>query len=87
VADSCRHGEKTSGSNYLTRLVTVSLSGRTLLHGGRWKDHIKMDFREIGCGDMDWIELVQWWIFVNRYWASRLRKSRKFIDQLITVNF
>jgi len=25
----------------------------------RWEDNIKMDFQEVGCGDMDWIELAQ----------------------------
>ena len=25
----------------------------------RWKDNIKMDLKEVGCGGMDWIELVQ----------------------------
>jgi hypothetical protein len=25
----------------------------------RWEDKIKMDFQEVGCGDMDWIELAQ----------------------------
>jgi hypothetical protein len=25
----------------------------------RWEDHIKMDLQEVGCGVMDWIELVQ----------------------------
>jgi len=25
----------------------------------RWEDNIKMDFQEVGCGSMDWIELVQ----------------------------
>jgi hypothetical protein len=25
----------------------------------RWKDNIKMDFQEVGCGRMDWIELAQ----------------------------
>ena len=25
----------------------------------RWEDSIKMDLREVGCGDMDWIELAQ----------------------------
>jgi len=25
----------------------------------RWEDNIKMDLQEVGCGDMDWIELVQ----------------------------
>jgi len=35
----------------------------------RWEDNIKMDLQEVGCGDMDWIELVQdrvrWWALVN----------------------
>ena len=25
----------------------------------RWEDNIKTDLQEVGCGDMDWIELVQ----------------------------
>jgi len=24
----------------------------------RWEDNIKMDLQEVGCGVMDWIELV-----------------------------
>jgi hypothetical protein len=34
-------------------------------HKHRWQDNIKMDLQEVGCGGMDWIELVQdrdrWW--------------------------
>jgi hypothetical protein len=26
--------------------------------GHRWEDNIKMDFQEVGCGGMDWIELA-----------------------------
>jgi len=25
----------------------------------RWEDNIKMNLQEVGCGDMDWIELAQ----------------------------
>jgi len=25
----------------------------------RWEDNIKMDLQDVGCGDMDWIELAQ----------------------------
>ena len=25
----------------------------------RWEDNIKMDLQEVGCGDMEWIELAQ----------------------------
>ena len=35
----------------------------------RWEENIKMDLQEVGCGDMDWIELAQdknrWRTLVN----------------------
>jgi hypothetical protein len=35
----------------------------------RWNDNIKMDFQEVGCGGMEWIELAQdrdrWRALVN----------------------
>ena len=35
----------------------------------RWDDNIKMDLQEVGCGDMDWIDLTQdrdrWRALVN----------------------
>jgi hypothetical protein len=35
----------------------------------RWKDNIRMDRQEVGCGGMDWIEWVQdrdsWWALVK----------------------
>jgi hypothetical protein len=35
----------------------------------RWKDNIKLDLQEVGCGSMDRIELAQdrdrWWALVN----------------------
>jgi hypothetical protein len=35
----------------------------------RWEDNIKMGLREIGFGDVDWIDLAQdrdrWWALVN----------------------
>ena len=42
----------------------------------RWEDNIKMDFREVGCGVMDWIELVQdsdrWRALVNAVMKLRV---------------
>jgi hypothetical protein len=41
----------------------------------RWEDNIKMDLREVGWGDMDWINLAQdrdrWWTLV--YTVMNLR--------------
>ena len=35
----------------------------------RWKDNIKMDIQDVGCGGVDWIELAQdrdrWQALVN----------------------
>ena len=35
----------------------------------RWKDNIKVDLQEVGCGDMDWIGVAldtdKWRAFVN----------------------
>ena len=35
----------------------------------RWEDNIRMDLREVGCGCVDWMEMVQdmdrWWPLVN----------------------
>jgi hypothetical protein len=35
----------------------------------RWEDGIRMDLREIGLGDVDWIQLAQdrdrWWAVVS----------------------
>jgi hypothetical protein len=44
----------------------MSLLGRLRC---RWDDNIKMDLEEVGCGDMDWIELAtdtdMWQAFEN----------------------
>jgi hypothetical protein len=38
-------------------------------HWRRWEDNIKMDFQEVGCEDMEWIELAldrdKWRVLVN----------------------
>jgi len=42
----------------------------------RWEDNIKMDFQEVGCASMDWIELAQdrdrWWARVNAVMNPRV---------------
>ena len=43
----------------------------------RWEDNIKMDLQEVGCGDMDWIELAQnedrWRVLVNTVMNFRVQ--------------
>jgi hypothetical protein len=46
----------------------------------RWEDNIRMDLQEVGCGSMDWIELVQdrdrWRALVNAVMKLRVNKMR-----------
>jgi hypothetical protein len=50
----------------------------------RWEDNIKMDLREIGFGDVDWIHWAQdrdrWRAIVNE--PSGSIKCGEFLDQL-----
>jgi hypothetical protein len=53
------------------RVLMGKPEGKTPLRRSRrrWEGNIKMDLREVGCEDMDWIELVQdrdrWRTLVN----------------------
>jgi hypothetical protein len=53
------------------RVLVGKLEGKRQLGRPRcrWEDNIKMDLQEVGCGGMDWIELVRdkdrWWAVVN----------------------
>jgi hypothetical protein len=42
----------------------------------RWKDDIKMDLQDVGCGSMDWIDLAQdrdrWRALVNEVTSLRV---------------
>jgi hypothetical protein len=46
----------------------------------RWKDNLKMDLQEMGCGSTDWIELAQerdrWRGLVNAVMYLRVPKMR-----------
>ena len=46
----------------------------------RWEDNIKIDLQEVGCGGMDWIELVQdrerWRALVSTVMNFRVPKMR-----------
>jgi hypothetical protein len=42
----------------------------------RWEGNIKVDLKEIGCEDVDWIHLAQdrlfWWAVVNTIMTVRV---------------
>jgi len=45
------------------RVLVGKPEGKRLLGRDRrrWEDNIMVDFQEVGCGGMDWIDLVQEW--------------------------
>jgi hypothetical protein len=58
----------------------------------RWEDNIRMDLREIGWGDMDWIDLAwdkdQWRALENSvlsFWAPK--NVGKFLSSCTTGSF
>ena len=59
------------------RILVGKIVGKRPLGRPRhsWKDNIKMGLQEVGCGDMDWIDLAQdryrWRVLVNA--AKNLR--------------
>jgi hypothetical protein len=46
---------------YLYRVLVGKSEGKTPLGrpSRRWDDNIKINLQEVGCGCIDWIELVQ----------------------------
>jgi hypothetical protein len=63
----------------------------------RWEDNIEMDFQEVGCGDMVWIELAQdrdrWRglsnaVFQQKRGISRLAENRlAFQEELCSMEY
>jgi hypothetical protein len=58
----------------------------------RWKDNIKLDLQEVGCGGMDWIELAQdrdrWWELVNAVMNLRIPyNAGNFLTSCKPVSF
>ena len=59
------------GGGACTGLWWGNLLGKRPLgrHRRRWEVYIKMDLQEVGCGDVDWIEMAQdrdrWRALVN----------------------
>jgi len=65
------HVARTGERSGVYRIIVGKSEGKRPLGRPRrrWEDNIKMDFQEVGCGGMDWIELAQdrdrWREFVN----------------------
>ena len=55
------HVARMGESRGVYRVLVVKPEGKRSLgtHRRRWDDNIKKDFREVGCGGIDWIELAQ----------------------------
>jgi hypothetical protein len=58
----------------------------------RWKDNIKMDLQEVGCGVMDWVELAKYWgrwrALVNAVMNLRIPQNvGKFLTSCKPVSF
>ena len=66
------------GRRGVYRVLVGKPEGKRTLGGTRrrWEDNIKMDFQEVGCGGMDWIELAQdrdrWRAVVNEVMKPRV---------------
>jgi hypothetical protein len=65
----------------------VGRSGGKIPLGRRWVDNIKLDLREIGINEANWIQLaqdrVQWRAFVNAVMnLGSHEESRLFFDKL-----
>jgi len=66
------------GRGEIYRILVGKPEGKGPLwrHRRRWEDNIKMGLQEVGCGDMDWIELAQnrdrWWALVNAVMNLRI---------------
>jgi hypothetical protein len=52
---------RVGGRRRVYRVLVGKPGGKRPLRRPRrgWEDNIKMDLQEVGCGDMDWIELAQ----------------------------
>jgi hypothetical protein len=76
------HGEKKNAY----RILVGKPEGRGPLGRPRrrWEDNIKMNFREIGWGRMDWIDLAQdrdqWSALVNTEMNLRVPKSLEILE-------
>jgi hypothetical protein len=65
------HVARTGEKRVLYRVLVGKTEGKRSLGRSRrrWKDNIKMNHEEVGCGGMDWLELAQdrdrWRALVN----------------------
>jgi len=65
-------------SRVIYRVLEGKLEGKRPLGRirSRWEDNIKMDLQEVGCGDMDWIDL-----------AEEMDRWRALVDVVMNLRF
>jgi len=77
-----REGEEHGDRRGVYRVLVGKPEGKTPLERPRrrWEDNIKMDLQEVGCGDMDWMDVAQdrdrWRAFVNAVMNFGFHKLR-----------
>ena len=55
------HGSRMGEERGVCRVLVGKPEGKRQIRRPkrRWVDNIRMDLQEVGCGNMDWIELAQ----------------------------
>ena len=75
------HVERMGERRGVSRALVGKPEGKipVVRHRRRWENNIKMNLQEVGCGDMDWIELAQdrnrWRALVNAVMNLGIRQN------------
>jgi len=89
-----RHVARMGEERGVYRILVGKPEGKRLVRRPRrrWEDNIKMDFQEVGCGVLDWIEMAQdrdrWRALVNTVKNLRFPKNAgNFLTSCKSISF